>query len=124
VDKNTQVTLKNIKQPTNFSTKPTVRPTYIPQTVVTGSTTRPVYYDRGGYGFWDEAGKWILISSVVNSMNQPQRVYVNNTGYTDSSYGYSANSNETGLGATLIIFTLIVVVGIIVIVAYGMKRRI
>lgn len=96
----------------------------------------PVYMDqsRGGYGFWDDMGKWILISSVLNNMNrgggyQPYPstgTYPSGT-YPDNSYsgsypgGYSSRSTSSGAGAVLAIIGLIVV-GVLVSAGIFMHR--
>jgi hypothetical protein len=90
----------------------------------------PVYMDqsRGGYGFWDSAGKWILIGSILNNFSghgyQPQYAPgVNPNAPLESGTRQSSSSSrdrdEGGGGGGvalvgLILLVLLIAVGIYV----------
>ncbi len=101
------------KYTNQFSSEPTRRPDYIPQTYTTssGSSYSVVYRpDLGGYGYYDASlGRWMLYSvmadAAMTSMLMHSRGYY--YGPTPGVY-YGGGGFFTGLG-TLILIVLIVV---------------
>lgn len=74
----------------------------------------PVAMDqsRGGYGFWDSAGRWILLSSILNNSQshgyQPQYAASPDDESPSSSAGARAGSSRGGGGGFLSIVGLLV----------------
>lgn len=71
----------------------------------------PVYMDqaRGGYGFWDSLGNWVLLSAIMNNANrgpyQPQYAPSAESG----NFSYGAPRRESSeAGAVLAVIGLIV----------------
>ncbi len=65
---------------------------------------------RGGYGFWDSAGKWMLISSILNNNQshgyQPQYAAAPDGGSSASSE--SARAKSSGGGGFLSVLGLLI----------------
>jgi len=82
------------KYTSTFSSEPTTRPSYIPQTTVVGGTTYNIYYDQshGGYGYWN-GGAWTAYSVVRDAVMLDALMHQHNYYYGPSySYGYGAPS--------------------------------
>ncbi len=97
----------------------------------------PVYRDqsRGGYGFWDSVGNWVLLSAIMNSANRsayqpyyppnteagapaanPQGTAIPAPGY-QGGYDAPRRQSSSGIGSVLAVIGLIVIA---VLVSAGM----
>jgi hypothetical protein len=70
--------------PSTFSREPSYRPSYIPQTIIVGGNTYPVYYDwsHGGYGYWS-GSTWTAYDVMRDALMLGMLMNQNNY-----SYGY------------------------------------
>lgn len=96
-------------------------PSRVPESVrLPDGRSAPVYMDRarGGYGFWDSVGNWVLLSAIMNSANrgayQPQYAPTPEGGSPmagpGSQFGYGAPVPQpsSGAGALLSVIGLMV----------------
>ena len=87
--------------------------TAAPAGLYDNGTYHSVYTDssRGGTGFWDQYGHWILINSLLNSGNR-NVTYVYPPSDTSSSAYPQRQEQKRGLGFFGILFLLLVLAGI------------
>lgn len=97
------------KHPVTFDKEPATRPSYIPQTHTAGGTTYNVTYnqDRGGFGYTDALGMFILYDVMTNDS------FVNNQ-MKSSGYAYGPPP-KSGVNVAI-------VVGVIIFIIYVITR--
>lgn len=115
------------KYTTKFDREPTRRPDYIPQgrTERDGSY-RPVYYDqqRGGYGYWDALGTFIIYDALTDAAQKSNPVIINTAapnGVTTTTTASAHRNSGSSAGSIFGVLVVLAVVGGVVI--YVARRR-
>ena len=108
------------KYPTSFSSQPSTRPDYIPQSTSVGGKTYNITYNQshGGYGYMDALGTFILYDMMTDAMfmNTQMRQY----GY---AYGQPQVYHATGGGFGILgVIISVVVIAVIIVVVIAVVK--
>lgn len=98
--------------PVTFATKPTTRPSYVPQNTMVGGNTYNISYNqgRGGYGYMDTLGMFIMYDIMTN------RSFVDNQ-MRSSGYAYGPAPRNSGSALIGVLIGLVFIVFIVLIIS-------
>lgn len=122
-------TTHGAKYTSTFPKEPVTRPTYIPQTTTVGGRSYNVTYnqDRGGYGYMNSLGTWMMFDAMTDAVVMSS--LMNNHGYYHGSpYAAQPAQNnqvvrsQSGMGTFGIVFVAIGVVFFVIVVVVILFR--